>query len=59
MKIWTLLIGVLFIVFALSRLLGNLINPDISQTDLYISIAALVVGVVLALVSRGMKETKA
>ncbi len=59
MKIWTVLVGVLFIVFGLSRLIGSLINPDVSQTDLYISIAALVVGAVLALISRGMKEKKA
>lgn len=59
MKIWTVLVGVLFLVFGLSRLIGSLINPDVSQTDLYISIAAVVVGVVLALISRGMKEKKA
>jgi len=61
MKMWTLLIGVLFIVFGIIRVGGGIMNqlsakPRVSQTDMYISIAALVVGIVLALISRGMKE---
>lgn len=61
MKMWTLLIGVLFIVFGIIRVGGGIMNqlsakPRVSQVDMYISIAALVVGIVLALISRGMKE---
>lgn len=61
MKMWTLLIGVLFIVFGIIRVGGGIMNqmsakPKVTQMDMYVSIACLVVGVVLALISRGMKE---
>jgi hypothetical protein len=61
MKMWTLLAGVLLIVFGIIRVGGGIMNqmsakPKVTQMDMYVSIACLVVGVVLALISRGMKE---
>jgi formate hydrogenlyase subunit 3/multisubunit Na+/H+ antiporter MnhD subunit len=64
MKMWTLLAGVLLIVFGIIRVGGGIMNqmsakPKVTQMDMYVSIACLVVGVVLALISRGMKEKSA
>jgi uncharacterized membrane protein YidH (DUF202 family) len=64
MKMWTLLISVLFLVFGVIRVGGQLVNqmsekPRITPIDWYISIGALVVGIVLMLVSNAMKEKQA
>ena len=64
MKLWSMLIGVSLLTFGIIRLGGWFVNqmsakPRVTQMDLYISIATLVIGIVLALVSRGMKEKSA